>query len=71
MELGIQNGGENMIKLSDSEKKTLLLGVGIGIGTGVVAVATAPVWLPAAKARALQMAAVKGGKALLVAAATA
>ena len=49
--------------MSKEDKKVILIGVGIGIG--VVAVVTAPAWLPAAEAHALQTAAVAGGKFLL------
>lgn len=51
--------------MSKEDKKYILIGVGIGIGIGVVAVATAPAWLPAAKARALQIAAVESTKFFL------
>lgn len=44
------------------EEKYILIGVGIVIG--VIAVATAPAWLPAAKARALQTAAIESAKLL-------
>ena len=50
--------------MTNKQKQTILLGMGIGIGIGIVAVATAPAWLPAAKARAVQMAAIEGGKLL-------
>ena len=52
--------------MSKEDKKYILIGVGIGIGIGLVAVATAPAWLPAAKAHALQSAAIASTKALLI-----
>ena len=51
--------------MSKEDRDKILIGVGIGIGIGVVAVTTAPAWLPAAEAHALQTAAVKGAKFLL------
>ena len=48
--------------MKKKDKEKLLLGVGIGIGLGIVAVATAPAWLPAAKARAVQVAAIQSLK---------
>ena len=57
----------DMNNLTEDQKKTILLGFGIGLGLGVVAVATAPAWLPAAKAKALQVAGVKTAKILLTA----
>ena len=51
--------------MSKEDKKYILIGVGVVIGIGVIAVATAPAWLPAAKAHALQAVAVEGSKFLL------
>ena len=43
-------------------EKIVLFGIGVGIGVGIIAIVIAPAWLPVAKARAVQIAAIKGAK---------
>lgn len=59
-----QNNKERFL----SEEELVYLGIGVGIGIGIIAVATAPAWLPAAKAKALQVALVKSVKMAAIAA---